>query len=257
MKKYLTLMISLSLLFFYSSLSFSAIQNLDGRFLVNNSVDLSTKSTGILSSTNGGTGQNNLTNLPLTTPRITTGIKDSNGLNIFTFSPVASAVNYLDIANSITATNPKITASGTDTNVSLNLVPKGTGTIQANGNGVLNFASAMSVNAAGNITTTSTTDVVATTMTITPTAGTYIAFFNSNASFSTNNLTLSYSFYANAVKVTNSERQFINASTQNRTSINLHAIITVSAGQAIDVRWRISSGTATMGNRILTLVRVG
>ncbi len=248
---------SIFLLLSYSSICLSAISTIDGRFLKNESVDVSTKSTGILNTINGGTGQNNLTNLPLITPKITTGFKDVNGLNIFTFSPVSSAVNYLDIANSITANNPSITASGTDANISLNFVPKGTGTIQANGNGVLNFASAMSVNAAGNITTTSTTDVVATTMTITPTAGTYIAFFNSNASFSTNNLTLSYSFYANAVKVTNSERQFINASTQNRTSINLHAIITVSAGQAIDVRWRISSGTATMGNRILTLVRVG
>jgi hypothetical protein len=39
----------------------------------------------------------------------------------------------LDITNAATGNNPSISATGDDSNISINLVPKGTGTIQANG----------------------------------------------------------------------------------------------------------------------------
>ena len=49
------------------------------------------------------------------------------------FTPVASAVNYLTIKNATTTNPVLLSATGTDTNVSINLVPKGTGVVQANG----------------------------------------------------------------------------------------------------------------------------
>lgn len=77
-----------------------------------------------------------LTNKTLTAPRITSAshIADSNGNELIKFpSAVTSAVNEITVSNSATGSAPTITASGGDTNISLNLVSKGTGTIQSNG----------------------------------------------------------------------------------------------------------------------------
>ena len=48
-------------------------------------------------------------------------------------SSVNSAVNHLELTNSITTVAPTITAVGTDSVISLNLVPKSTGTLQVGG----------------------------------------------------------------------------------------------------------------------------
>ena len=60
------------------------------------------------------------------------GINDAAGNEQVIFSQTASAVNYLDITNSGTGNPPSITAGGSDANVSLNLIVKGAGTLQAN-----------------------------------------------------------------------------------------------------------------------------
>jgi hypothetical protein len=80
------------------------------------------------------TGTQTLTNKTLTAPRITSAsnIADANGNELIIFpATVASAVNEITITNTAAAGTPSITASGNDTNISLNLVPKGTGTVQA------------------------------------------------------------------------------------------------------------------------------
>lgn len=83
-----------------------------------------------------------LTNKTLTSPTLTTpkivsggGIYDTAGtpVSYLLFSTVASAVNQITIANAATLNKPTISATGTDTNITLNLVSKGTGTVQANG----------------------------------------------------------------------------------------------------------------------------
>jgi hypothetical protein len=77
-----------------------------------------------------------LTNKTLTAPRITSAshIADSNGNELIIFpTAVASAVNEITIANAIATGKPTISATGGDTNITLNLVSKGTGTVQANG----------------------------------------------------------------------------------------------------------------------------
>lgn len=113
-----------------------------------------------------------------------------------------------------------------------------------------------SVNASGDITTTSLTDVVATGMTITPTAGTYIVLFSSDMKNSSNNRTMNYSIYVNGVQVANSQR--INSVNNNidRNVAHTSSVVTVNGSEAIDIRWRTSGNTATMGNRILTLLKV-
>ena len=51
-------------------------------------------------------------------------------LELLKFSETGSAVNELTIANAAADNDPTITASGTDSNVGLGLVAKGTGVVQ-------------------------------------------------------------------------------------------------------------------------------
>jgi len=68
----------------------------------------------------------------LTSPAIGTKISDTNGNELINLTATSSAVNEITLANAATGNAPSITASG-ETNVSLNLVPKGTGVLQGNG----------------------------------------------------------------------------------------------------------------------------
>ena len=61
------------------------------------------------------------------------GFNDENGNEQIIFQTTASAVNQFDITNAATGNNPSISATGGDSNISINLVPKGTGTVQAAG----------------------------------------------------------------------------------------------------------------------------
>ena len=73
-----------------------------------------------------------LTNKTLTTPVIEQWIYDSNGVKILLMTPTAAAVNQLEVTNAITANAPKLKAAGTDTNIDIDIVPKGTGRVKAN-----------------------------------------------------------------------------------------------------------------------------
>jgi len=111
------------------------------------------------------------------------------------------------------------------------------------------------VSAAGDITTGSTTDTPATSMTRTPGAGTYQVVFSSDLSLSAAG-SIFVSCYANGVLVPNSSRTHTRATTSMRTGVAVTCIATVAAAQAIDIRWRVSTGTGTMGNRSLSLIKV-
>ena len=71
-----------------------------------------------------------------TSPTITTPvigqINDANGNEMLSFSAIGSAVNYFNIANSITGANPIITAFGDDANVGFIWQTKGTGQLNLN-----------------------------------------------------------------------------------------------------------------------------
>lgn len=56
-------------------------------------------------------------------------VKDANSNEILKVSGVASAVNEFTIANAATGTPPKLSTSGDDTDVSMMLAPKGTGSV--------------------------------------------------------------------------------------------------------------------------------
>jgi hypothetical protein len=88
------------------------------------------------------TGTQTLTNKTLTSPKIGTSILDTNGNELFLLTATGSAVNELTYANAATGNNPSFTASG-ETNVGINLVPKGTGTVQYNGSEISTVGKAL------------------------------------------------------------------------------------------------------------------
>ena len=76
-------------------------------------------------------GTQTLTNKTLTSPKIGTNIIDTNGNELINFTATGSAVNELTIANAGTGVaGPVISATG-ETNVGININPKGTGVLKS------------------------------------------------------------------------------------------------------------------------------
>ncbi len=109
------------------------------------------------------------------------------------------------------------------------------------------------VSSAANAQTTSTTDVLLTGMTITPTtAGTYLVMATGDGFNNTNNKINTYSIYVNGTIVTNSSATLIS------TKSIPWAITTTVAWTtgAIDVRWKVDANTGNTDNRRLVIVRL-
>lgn len=94
----------------------------------------------------------------LTTPAITTGINDANANEIIKFTATGSAVNEVTLANAATGSNPTLSATGTDTNVGINVTPKGTGELNVNASFLTGIFSDK-VSAIGNTGTAQTINV--------------------------------------------------------------------------------------------------
>jgi len=80
------------------------------------------------------TGTQTLTNKTLTSPKIGTSILDTNGNELAKVTATGSAVNEFTIANAATGSGPTISSTGGDTNIDVNLLSKGTGTVNIKGN---------------------------------------------------------------------------------------------------------------------------
>jgi hypothetical protein len=77
----------------------------------------------------GTTNVQTLTNKTLTAPKIASGdaIFDDSGLRLLAMAHAASAVNYITLANAATTVSPYLSSSGTDANIGMQFVTKGTG----------------------------------------------------------------------------------------------------------------------------------
>ena len=71
-----------------------------------------------------------LTSPVLNTPVISTRIDDTNGAELIHFTATASAVNEVSLANAATSGKPTIAATGGDSNITVKLEAKGTGSIE-------------------------------------------------------------------------------------------------------------------------------
>jgi len=69
-----------------------------------------------------------------TSPKIITGINDTNGNELLKVTATSSAVNEVTLANGATGANPNLSATGDDANIGLDITPKGTGSVNIRGN---------------------------------------------------------------------------------------------------------------------------
>ncbi len=67
----------------------------------------------------------------LTSPKVITGINDTNNNELFKVTATASAVNEFTVANAATGNGPTLSATGGDTDIDINITPKGTGRIKS------------------------------------------------------------------------------------------------------------------------------
>jgi hypothetical protein len=81
----------------------------------------------------GTTDTQTLSAKTLTAPKFVNGgfIADDSGNEQIVFNKTTSAVNEFTVTNAATGNNPSLAATGGDTNISVNIVPKGSGTVQA------------------------------------------------------------------------------------------------------------------------------
>ena len=73
-----------------------------------------------------------LTNKTLTSPKIGTSILDTGGNELALLTATGSAVNEFTVANAAAGAGPTLSATGDDTNIPINITPKGTGDIFIN-----------------------------------------------------------------------------------------------------------------------------
>lgn len=115
--------------------------------------------------------------------------------------------------------------------------------------------------ATADTTTTSTTDVLMNSMTLTPIAGTYLVMFSTTVEHSAQSVAVFISIYAGGTLKTDSVRGPVprfNALGANSLSpmASTNGVVTVNGSQAIEIRWKTASGTATAHQRTLNILRV-
>jgi hypothetical protein len=87
-------------------------------------------------------------------------IGDENGNEQIKFATTASAVNEISVTNAATTNPPSVSATGGDTNIDLNLTPKGIGRVTFNGAGKIQQIAEKVTNAATAATGTVDYDVI-------------------------------------------------------------------------------------------------
>jgi hypothetical protein len=122
----------------------------------------------------------------------------------------------------------------------------------------ISAATSSQATATADDTTTSAADVAVSGMSVTPGAGDYLIWFSGSMEGNTATTTQYASIYVNGSQLAHTERRiFTEASIPNNSfPVTAHAYVTgVGAGQAIEVRWRTSGGTATMHERTLVVAQ--
>ena len=104
------------------------------------------------------TGTQTLTNKTLTSPKIGTSILDTGGNELFLLTATGSAVNEFTVANAATGSGPTLSSTGGDSNIDINITPKGTGDVVLAGDtvkvGDSGAAATLTSNGAGTLTVT-------------------------------------------------------------------------------------------------------
>lgn len=134
--------------------------------------------------------------------------------------------------------------------------------LSANASGTLvSGTSTTEVSATADATTTSTTDVLMTGMTITPVAGSYLVWFSGGVDHSAQSVAVVVSIYVGGVQKADSVRspvpRFNGLGANTLTPIvAINGEVTVNGSQAIETRWKVASGTGTVHQRTMNILRV-
>lgn len=105
-------------------------------------------------------------------------------------------------------------------------------------------------------TTTSATDVAMASMTITPGAGTYMVWYSGNHAASLKGAVAAVSIYAAGTLDVDSVRTMQIGGNNYAYQLGTQGRVQVAAGQAIEIRWRTSGGTASVTQRSIMITRV-
>lgn len=135
--------------------------------------------------------------------------------------------------------------------------------LQTDGNGLLaSGLNSIEVSATASTTAPTGTDALMNTMTVSPTAGTYIAIFSTDITSGTSGAAISVSLYIGGVQDASSLRKIIPFSGGTLTSgsgrgvMAINRTVTVTTGQAVEIRWSTSTAGPTAASRVLTLLRI-
>ena len=111
--------------------------------------------------------------------------------------------------------------------------------------------------ATGSTTTTSTSDTLLNSMTLTPADGNYMVWFSASTKNSNGTRENYFSLYVNGSKVSHTERQITTESSVPNSyyPVSINAYVTGVTG-SIEVRWRVSASTGTALERTLTIQKI-
>ena len=92
---------------------------------------------GAITSTNASMVTASMVTPTINAGKFITSINDANGNEVIKTPATTSAVNEVTVTNSATGNAVQVSATGGDTDISLNLVSKGAGTVQVNGTAIV------------------------------------------------------------------------------------------------------------------------
>lgn len=182
-------------------------------------------------------GSQTLTNKTLTAPKFADGgfIADANGNEIVVLDTVTSAVNEITVANAATGAGPSISASGSDSNIDLLLVAKGTGVVKAGGVEVITLTGTQ------NLTNKTITNGTVTGGTVNPTT-LQIGGVSTNDLYQPNgkltgqtatassSYTLALTDAGKIIEITNSSANTITVPLNSSAAFPLNTVITLVSG---------------------------
>lgn len=128
-------------------------------------------------------------------------------------------------------------------------------------NQLVSGISTTEVSATADTTTTSATDALMNAMTITPAAGSYLVWFSTTVDHSAQSVAVVVSIYVGGTLKTDSVRSVvprfngIGANSLSPMSCT-NGLVTVNGSQAIETRWKVASGTGTVHQRTMNILRV-
>jgi hypothetical protein len=184
-----------------------------------------------------------LSNKTLTAPKIVNGgfIADANGNEAVIINTTASAVNEISIANAATATNPTISATGGDTNIGLNFIPKGTGKIQISGNEIATINGTQTL-------TNKTIDLGSNVL-----SGTVATIGTTAITAEATTLTLAGLTSVNGLSLTANATGFRVAGGTTSKTLTVNNSITLAGTDATTITLPATSGTVALNNQTMNI----